>query len=83
MLDKKMIINCACHHGSLDHGISIIDGARGDRDRALFPKSCVFCRYGKLAPTLEPVSGEVPRPRMDAERQEDCMQQQLSYCCIE
>lgn len=31
------------------------DYTRGDRDRALFPKSCIFCLYGELAPTLEPI----------------------------
>ena len=33
--------------------------ARGDkRDRPRFPNNCFPCRYGKLATTLEPISGK-------------------------
>ena len=40
--------------------LSIIDCARGDkRPRTVSYLRVAVCRYGKLAPTLEPTSGEV------------------------
>ena len=36
-----------------------MDCARGGRDLVLFPNRCFFCRFGKLAPTLELISGDV------------------------
>lgn len=48
---------------------SSIEGQRGEGGGAGCVLRVVFSvRYGKLASTLESISGELPRPRIDRER---------------